>query len=225
MNKQLIPILSIFLLSASCKVSAAEITKTFNSFGINVSTQSAVNTQRAAKTIVNKTATKAQISSIKSKINSASSAYQSSVESLANNLLPTEQLKKYNEEKSKIKNAALTQQEVNNEIAKDGTVRLNKILKSSASQDTFKNLNTAQKAVVKKDFNSLKNVSYSYSQIIEQSKILTKQIKADTTAALELKSDITDLTKTQLSVTKQAKCVTKLIDNLIISASKAGVSL
>ena len=102
---------------------------------------------------------------------------------------------------------------------------MNRFLKSYEAKDSFQNLTIAQKYAIKKNLLNLKYVSGSYTQIIEQAKILTKQIKADKAAALELKADIVDLMKMQLVITKQEKSVNKLIDNLIKSSSDAGLSL
>ncbi len=224
MKKQIITMLCVSAFLISNSASAAEISKSFKGFNFNIKTPT-TESKTASKTAVNKAAMKAQISSIKSKINSTSSSYQSSVDNLANNLLPTEQLKKLNEEKAKIKDSTKQNVDVNIEIAEDGTIKLNKFLKSSASKDSFKNLTLAQKTAIKRDINNLRNINSSYIQIAEQSKTLLKQIKSDPIAALELKADLTDLVKTQVNATKQAKSTTKLLNNLATAAAKAGVTL
>ncbi|MBR1680779.1 hypothetical protein IJ707_03200 [bacterium] len=224
MKKQIITSLCISALLISNTVFAAEISKTIKGFGFNITTPSTSTAQQAAKSTVNKAAMKAQIAAINSKVNSVSSTYQSTLNNLANNLLPAEQLKKYNEEKAKIQSSTGTKANINIEIAEDGSVVLNKYLKSSNSKETFKSLTTAQKAAVKKDLNSLKNISSSYSQIAEQSKTLAKQVKSDPVTALELKSDLKDMVKTQVKVAKQIKSITKLSTNITTSAAKAGVS-
>lgn len=229
MKKQFISAVCISTLLLSGSVSAETYTKNVKGFDFNITTPSLSNSKsvkaREARISVNKAAMKAQIDSINSKINSISGTYQSSVNNLANNLLPTEQLKKLNEEKAKIKSNTKSGANINIEIAEDGSVRLNKYLKSSGSTDTFKNLTLAQKTAVKKDLNSLRNVSSSYSQVVEQSKTLISQIKADPAAALELKSDLTGLVKNQTAAAKQVKSISKLTSNLVSSAAKAGLTL
>ena len=147
------------------------------------------------------------------------------LDSLANNLLPAEQLKKYNEQKESAKNGANSKKIFGIEITQDETSCLNKFLKSYSSKDTFNRLTIAQKLAVKTDLLALKSVSGSYKMIVEQAKTLTQHIKANSAVALELKSDITDLVKMQYSVTTKSKAVDKLIENLINSASNAGFNL
>ena len=229
MKKQLISALCISAVLLSGSANAASFTKNLKGVNINVKTPTLSTTQnakvQAKKATLNKAAMKAQIDAINSKVNSISSTYQSSVNNLANNLLPAEQLKKLNEEKAKLKSSSKDKINVNIEIAEDGSVKLNKYLKSSVSTDTFKNLTTAQKSAIKKDLNNLKNVSSSYTQVAEQSKKLAAQIKADPITALELKSDLTAMVKNQAKAAKQAKNISKLTSNLVSSASKAGLSL
>lgn len=224
MNKKLILILCVTALLATGSVYAETFTKSFKGLDVNVKTPS-TKPLTTSKTYVNKAAMKAQISAINSKVNYVSSTYQASVNSLANNLLPKEQLKKYNEEKSIILNTSKSKAIVNIEIAENGTVLLNNYLKKSSSKDTFKNLTTAQKAAVKNDLNNLKNVSNSYAQIADQQKTLIKQIKADPFASLELKTDLTEMTKNEVKVTKQVKNIIQLTKNMTTLAEKAGVSL
>ncbi len=227
MKKQIISTLCISALLATSTAYAASFTKSLKGLDIKVNTPTLTQTttQQNAKTSASKAAMKAQIAAINSKVNSASSTYESAVNNLANNLLPKEQLKKYNEEKAKVKNASKSKAQVNIEIAEDGTVSLNKYLKSSSSTDTFKNLTAAQKTAIKKDLKNLQNVGNSYSQIAEQSKTLAKQIKSDPVVALELKSDLTAMVKNQLNVTKQVKNIAKLTKSVSTAAAKAGVSL
>lgn len=226
MKKKIISTLCISAFLVTGSVHAATFTKSLKGLDINVKAPTvSVPAKTTTKTSVNKAAMKANISSINSKVNSVSSNYQSAVNNLANNLLPKEQLKKYNEEKEKIKSQATSNASVNIEIAENGTVSLNKYVKSSSAKDTFKNLTTAQKTAIKKDLKNLQNVSASYSQIAEQSKTLAKQIKADPGAALELKTDLTDMVKNEVKVTKQVKNIAKLSKSITTSAAKAGVSL
>ncbi|MBR2525545.1 hypothetical protein IKE67_03680 [bacterium] len=224
MKKNQIIILCLLAILASDGVYAAEVSKNFNAFGIKVSTPSET-AESVAQKRVNMTAMKAQIVSIKSKINATSSVYNSTLDSLANNLLPAEQLKKYNEQKESAKNGANSKKIFGIEITQDETSCLNKFLKSYSSKDTFNRLTIAQKLAVKTDLLALKSVSGSYKMIVEQAKTLTQHIKANSAVALELKSDITDLVKMQYSVTTKSKAVDKLIDNLINSASNAGFNL
>ncbi len=229
MKKQIISVLCISTILLSTSANAATFTKNVKGFNFDITTPSLSNSKKvseqAAKRSVNKAAMKSQIDAINSKVNSISSTYQSSVNNLANNLLPAEQLKKLNEEKAKIKSNAKSGVNVNIEIAEDGTVKLNKYLKSSDSTNTLKKLTTAQKAAIKKDLNNLKNVNSSYAQVVEQSKKLASQIKADPVAALELKSDLTAMVKNQTKAAKQAKNISKLTSNLVSKAAKAGLSL
>lgn len=226
MNKKIISTLCVSALLAAGSVQASTFTKSFKGLDINIKTPTVTQPAKTTtKTSVNKAAMKANIAAINSKVNSVSATYQSSVNNLANNLLPKEQLKKYNEEKAKLKNASKANATLNIEIAEDGTVSLNKYVKSSASKDTFKNLTVAQKSAIKKDLKNLQSVSSSFSQIADQSKTLAKQIKADPVAALELKNDLTAMVKNEVKVTKQVKNIAKLTKNVTTSAAKAGVSL
>ena len=225
MKKQIITLCALSLLVSNAAV-AATISKDLKGFNFNITTPANnSNSASSVKSTLSKAAMKAQIDSINSKVNNLSSTYQSSVNSLANNLLPSEQLKSLNEQKQKLQNSSKTANEISVEISNATVSALNKHLKSSASLQTFANLTTAQKTAVKKDLANLKNTSSSLTQITAQSKILVSQIKADPSSALELKSDLSGLVKTQVSVAKQVKSITKLTENLTTSASKAGISL
>ena len=103
MNKKVLSAVCISAMLLSSSAGAATLTKNFKGINLNVTTPTLSNTKAAAKTSANKAAMKAQIDSINSKVNSISTTYQSTVNILANNLLPSEQLKKLNEEKAKIK--------------------------------------------------------------------------------------------------------------------------
>lgn len=225
MKKKIVTAMCLSSLLVLNSAYAATINKSLKGFDFNITTPSVSTTQKTTANSANKAAMKAQISAINSKVNSVSSTYQAAVNNLANNLLPTEQLKKYNEEKAKIKNSAASKATINIEIAEDGTVKLNKYLKSSSSKDTFKNMTSAQKAAIKNDLKKLSSVNNSYSQIAEQSKTLIKQIKSDPVTALELKTDLKDMIKNQVKVAKQVKSITKLTNTLTTSAAKSGVSL
>ena len=220
-NKNNIILLLVLVLLISNGVLASEVNKSINVFGIK-KRSSAEAAQIDVQKAVNKTVMKSQIASITTKINNTTSLYKSSVDNIIINLFPSEQLKNYNQEKQKIKNNSGIVSVLNSDIAEYGTLRLNRFLKSYEAKDSFQNLTIAQKYAIKKNLLNLKYVSGSYTQIIEQAKILTKQIKADKAAALELKADIVDLMKMQLVITKQEKSVNKLIDNLIKSSSDAG---
>lgn len=226
MKRNLVLMLFISVLLNTSYVNAETSAKSINIFDINVNTPSSSDTVKsAAKTVMNKAVMKAQIASINSKINSATITYQSSVNNLVNNILPKEQLQKYNEEASDLRNKIKSKTQIGIEIAEDGTIFLNRYLKTYASKNTFKNLTLAQKTAIKMDLKLLENVSYSYSQITEQSKILVKQIKSDPASALELKSDLTDMISKQIKLTKQVKKIKNLTKNITESASKAGTSL
>lgn len=228
MKKQIITTLCISALLISSAVSAAEVSKTFKGINFNVKTPDVKvsNTAATKKAAANKAAMKAQISAINSKVNSTSATYNSAVNNLTKNLLPAEQLKKYNAEKAKLKTAAKNSNAVVNiEIAEDGTIYLNKYLKTSASGNTLQKLTAAQKSAIKNDLKKLNTVKGSYLQIAEQSKTLAKQIKADPVTAMELKADLTSMVKNEVKVTKQVKNISKLTTSVAASAAKAGISL
>lgn len=224
MKKQIICAMTVCALLVSNSALAATVSKSFGGFNINVTTPNTTSS-KTVQTSANTAAMKAQIDAVTSKVNSLSTNYQNSINSLANNLLPTAQIDKLKEEKEKLQKASKSTVDVNIEIAEDGTIALNKFLKTSSAKETFKNLSVAQKTAIKKDLNNLASVSSSYSQIIEQSKTLAKQIKADPVAAMNLKADIINLTKVQINAAKQVKNITKLSANIVTSASKAGVSI
>ena len=224
MKKQIICAMTVCALLVSNSALAATVSKSFGGFNFNVTTPNTTSS-KTVQTSANTAAMKAQIDAITSKVNSLSTNYQNSINSLANNLLPTAQIDKLKEEKEKLQKASKSTVDVNIEIAEDGTIALNKFLKTSSAKETFKNLSVAQKTAIKKDLNNLASVNSSYSQIIEQSKILAKQIKADPVAAMNLKADIINLTKVQINAAKQVKNITKLSANIVTSASKAGVSI
>lgn len=219
---QIIALLLILMLLNLNSVFADETNKNFEGFKFKTKT-STESAQSASKKAVNKAIMKSQIVSIKSKINNTNALYKSAADALVINILPSEQLQKYQDEKQKINKNSTANQDV--ALAEYSTLRLNKFFKSFEVKDSFQNLTIAQKIAVRKNLLNLKYVSGSYSQIINQAKTLTESIKADKAAALELKADITDLLKMQLTITNQVKSVNKLIDNLENSAAKAGLSL
>jgi len=221
MIKQNITVLIIVMLFISNSALANE---TKNNFSLKTQTPANSAKSTVVKT-VNKAAMKAQITTIKSKINSTTSIHQSAVNNLAINLLPKEQLKKYNEEKENLKSDYNSASTLNIAAAQLGTARLNRFLKSYEAKISFENLTIGQKAIIKENLMNLKLASGSYTQITEQVKSLTNLIKSDKATALEFKTDVTDLTKLQYTITNQSKLVNKLIDNLINSASKAGLNL
>lgn len=184
-----------------------------------------VNSQSAATVKANAAAMKVQINAIQSKLNSISTIQRNAIENLAANLLPTEQVKALKTSANNLKTIPAQKSAINITISEDGTISLNNFAKTPNMKNKLQNLTTSQKTAIKRDLQNLSTARASYAQVLVQSKQLLVAAQNDPVAALTLKADIANLIKTQKTIMKQNRDISKLTSNINKAATKAGVTL
>ncbi len=150
MKKEIISTLCLSALLISGTAFANTITKSLGGVNLKINTPD-VSTKKTntTKTSLSKSqaAMKSQINTMINKMNNTSKNYESAVNGIVTNMLPTEEVKKYKETRTNLsKNGAF---DVQIDVAEDGVVQIKKYLKTKNATEELKNLSATKKLILK----------------------------------------------------------------------------
>ena len=226
MKKEIMSTLCLSALLVSGTAFANTVTKSLGGVNLKINTPD-VSTSKTTNTTKSlsksQSAMKSQINTMINKMNNTSKNYESAVNGIVTNMLPTEEVKKYKKERAKLaKNGAF---DVQIDIAENGVVQIKKYLKTKNATEELKNLSATKKANIKNSLNKLTGVNSTYTQLASDSKTLLKQVKADPVAAALMPGEFKNLAKANKAMLKQSKNIASITKNIVSTSAKAGINL